>query len=208
MRKNARGILFKMGLRSVKQNFLQFLSIIAIGGIAITLFVGLLANVESFENRVSTTYEKGNLPSLWVTTNDHDPGDAEILQEFLEEGDEMEGRFYCSVELEKDDMYACVTPGIPTLSCPFGTKYDPNATDFLILDDDLEQHPGDNYPHRYNVGSKVSFTIQLASLDTSSSSALEPYVLAGGKNVLAEGSMAEVQANPKVVEVYLGSDAS
>ena len=64
MRKNARGILFKMGLRSVKQNFLQFLSIIAIGGIAITLFVGLLANVESFENRVSTTYEKGNLPSL------------------------------------------------------------------------------------------------------------------------------------------------
>ena len=189
MRKNARGILFKMGLRSVKQNFLQFLSIIAIGGIAITLFVGLLANVESFENRVSTTYEKGNLPSLWVTTNDHDPEDAEILQEFLEEGDEMEGRFYCSVELEKDDMYACVTPEIPTLSCPFGTKYDPNATDFLILDDDLEQHPGDNYPHRYNVGSKVSFTIQLASLDTSSSSALEPYVLAGGKNVLAEGSI-------------------
>ncbi len=27
-------------------------------------------------------------------------------------------------------------------------------------------------------------------------------------HVLAEGSMAEVQANPKVVEVYLGSDAS
>ncbi len=189
MKKSARGLLFKMGLRSVKNNFLQFLSIIAIGGIAITLFVGLLANAESFESRVTSTYTNGNLPSLWVTTNDHDDEDTEILQEFLEEGDAMEGRFYCSVELEKDDMYACVTPKIPTISCPFGKKFDSQATDFLLLDDDLKQNPGENYPHRYVVGSKVSFTIKLASLDTSSSSALEPYVLAGGKNVLAEGSI-------------------
>lgn len=189
MKKSARGLLFRMGLRSLKNNIAQFLSIIAIGTIAITLFVGLLANSESFESRVSSTYAQGNLPSLWVTTNDHDDEDPDIIREFLEEGDEMEGRFYASVELEKDDMYACVTPKIPTISRPFGKGFDPEATDFLILDRDLKQNPGEHYPHRYLVGDKVSFTIKLASIDTSSSAALDPYVLEGGKNVLAEGSI-------------------
>ena len=45
-------LLNKMLLRSFKKAWAQFLAVIAIGAIAVTLFVGLLANAQSFENRL------------------------------------------------------------------------------------------------------------------------------------------------------------
>ena len=51
-------LMFRMMLRSIKQNVLQFLAIIAIGAIAITLFVGLISNADVFESQVNSVYSK------------------------------------------------------------------------------------------------------------------------------------------------------
>ena len=98
-------LLNKMLLRSFKKAWAQFLAVIAIGAIAVTLFVGLLANAQSFENRVNEVYSEGNLASLWVTTTRYEKEDQEMISSFLEEGEEMDGRLYLPCEANAKSVY-------------------------------------------------------------------------------------------------------
>src|SRR5574344_1183127 len=75
--------LAKMGSREVKSNWAQFLAIIGIGGVAVTLFVGLLANAESIEKRVNASYDDGNMADIWVTTKTYDKDDQANLSSLI-----------------------------------------------------------------------------------------------------------------------------
>ena len=55
---SASSILSRKMLRQARSGWKQFLSIIAMGGIAMTLFVGLLSNSESLSARVEAFYEQ------------------------------------------------------------------------------------------------------------------------------------------------------
>jgi uncharacterized membrane protein YedE/YeeE len=83
-------LLSKMMVRTIKQNLMQFIAIIVIGAIAVTLFVGLHANWDVFEERVNTVYSEGNLADLWVTTKSYDKEDINKIKTFLEEGGSIE----------------------------------------------------------------------------------------------------------------------
>ena len=65
------GSLEQKLFREVKANWKQFLSILFIGGIAVTLFVGLEANADSIASRVNETYTRGNMADIWVTTSSY-----------------------------------------------------------------------------------------------------------------------------------------
>ena len=68
-KKKAFSLLNKMMVRTIKQNLMQFIAIIVIGAIAVTLFVGLHANADVFESQVNTVYEEGNLADLFSSLN-------------------------------------------------------------------------------------------------------------------------------------------
>lgn len=59
--------LIKKGLRDLVLNLKQYIAIIFIIAVAITLFVGLEANSLELERRVNLVYEQGNMGDIWVT---------------------------------------------------------------------------------------------------------------------------------------------
>ena len=59
--------LIKKGLRDLVRNLKQYIAIIFIIAVAITLFVGLEANSLELERRVNLVYEQGNMGDIWVT---------------------------------------------------------------------------------------------------------------------------------------------
>ena len=107
-KKSTSFILARSAFRSLKSGIAQFLSIVAIGAIAVTLFVGLGANADSFESRVEEVYQKGHLPSLWLTTKSYDEVDEETLQGIVGDRGQVEGRTYLPAMIAKKDVY-CVT---------------------------------------------------------------------------------------------------
>ena len=86
-------ILAKLGLREIKNNWKQFLAIIAIGTIAVTLFVGLMANADNFESRVQKTFDNGNMADLWVTTLNYDSRDEAAIKGIVGDKGDVESRF-------------------------------------------------------------------------------------------------------------------
>ena len=69
VKKSTAYFLFKQGIREIFSLWKQFIAIIAIGAIAVTLFVGLQANADSLRNRVDAMYAMGNVADTYVTVN-------------------------------------------------------------------------------------------------------------------------------------------
>ncbi len=192
-------LLFSMRLRSIKKSWAQFLSVIAIGAIAVTLFVGLLANAESFERRVNSGYEEGNLASIWVTVDKYDENDERKIKEFLGEGDELESRLYAPIEIGSYSSYVAVSHSLPSISKPFGVDClnDGSDGDFFFLDKGMEKVEGSSYVFSsYSLGEEATLSMDISSYGLSTyASFLEPYVKDGGKNIFASN---EVSLSVKV----------
>ena len=67
MKKNVYSMLFKKSLKDLKSNIKQFISIVFIIALAVTLFVGLQANYISLKTRVDDFYIQGNVGSYFLT---------------------------------------------------------------------------------------------------------------------------------------------
>lgn len=118
-----------MSRRDLKSHWAQFLAIIGIGGVAVTLFVGLLANAESVENRVNQAYDEGNMADLWVTTSFYDATDREALLSLSGEAGGAEGRFLMAGRIGNSTVTSVVTPSLPSISKPYAfEKKRPRAT--------------------------------------------------------------------------------
>ncbi len=158
-------LLNKMLLRSFKKAWAQFIAVIAIGAIAVTLFVGLQANAISFENRVSEVYTEGNLSSLWVTTTKYEKEDQEAISSLLEEGEEMEGRLYLPCEAGSKSIYLVVTPSSPKISKPYGELETENKDEknFLYFDKELKSKYNVSGSSQFSIGQEVPFSMSLAS---------------------------------------------
>ena len=183
-------LLSKMTIRSIKNGWPQFLAVIAIGAIAVTLFVGLLANAQSFENQVNEVYESGNLADLWVTTTHYEEKDVEKIDSLLEEGDAREGRFYIPAEAGGLPSYVAIVHKAPKISKPYGeleTLEASPADEFLYFDKETEAIDGKPSLDTFTLGQEISFTMNVASYGINEmASFLNPYVKEGGTNILAE----------------------
>ncbi len=186
-------LLFKMRLRSIKKSWAQFLSVIAIGAIAVTLFVGLLANAESFEKRVNSVYEEGNLASIWVTVDKHDEKDEAAIKGFLDDGDELESRLYAPIEIGSYSSYVAVSHSLPSISKPFNVEClnDGSDGDFFFLDKGMKKIEGSSYVFSsYSLGDEATLSMDVSSYGLSKyASYLEPYLKEGGKNIFASNEI-------------------
>lgn len=189
MKKGTSSILFKMGLRSVKSGWKQFLSIIAIGAIAMTLLVGLLANAQSLENRVNYVYSEGNLADMWVTTSKHESGDREAIEKLLEDGESIDSRLYMSTASNGSEVYLGVYQDSPKISKYYGdidagdAEFD--ETDYFLMD--KESKKGVNAGTGYNIGDKFRFPLDISSYGFSQyAKVLNAYLKKGKTNFLTD----------------------
>ncbi|MCD8209555.1 MAG: ABC transporter permease [Coprobacillus sp.] len=141
------GILARKTTRSIKNNWGQFLSIILITAIAVTLFLGLSANAESFKDRINRLYEECNVADIWITTDGESEADTQYISSLLNESDSMEVRGYIPATFEEDSAYMVTTDVMPTINAPYivDSLFDDEGEDFFIVDEAL-------------VGSDVSLT--------------------------------------------------
>ena len=192
-KKSTLSLLNKMTLRSLKNGWKQFLAVILIGAIAVTLFVGLLSNAASFENQVNKAYSDGNLADLWVTTSKYDQDDIDNIEGLLNEGDEVEGRLYLPCEIPGHTVYLVVTKDSPSISKPYGDIESlENVSDgeYFYLDKEMKQTASSSDIGTYALGQQVSFSFNLSSFGSLSSvSFLDDFVLEGKENIFTKESL-------------------
>lgn len=185
-----------MSFRSLKKGWSQFLAIIAIGTIAVTLFVGLLANAQSFENQVSQCYQEGNLADIWVTTEKYDAEDESQIKTLVGDKGQVESRFYYPAEIGTHEIYMTVSKDYPTISKPYGNieESSSNTEDYFCYVDDnfkakSEEKSSANY---YVLGQQISMKVDISSIKASFSSyisILDSYLLDGGTNIFNSASI-------------------
>ena len=146
--------------RDTWKNFRQFISIIFIVGISVTLFVGLDANAQSFENRVNEVYKKGNIADEWITISPDFVNTEEMEADltFIEEeagvnsGGEVETRFYLPMSLGSTSANALIMDKLPTINIPYNLDviyYDNNS--FFFVDQ--------GFVKRYEENNNVTFSL-------------------------------------------------
>lgn len=185
-------LLNKMTLRSLKKGWTQFLAVILIGTIAVTLFVGLLSNADAFENQVNQVYKEGNLPDLWVTTSKYDQDDINEIQSLLSSDDQIEGRLYLPCEIPGHSVYLVVTQNSPEISKPYGEieSIETSENDeYFYVDKEMKKTEKSTGLGSYELGQSISFSFNLSSFGTIESKALDDFVLEGKENVFSKETL-------------------
>jgi len=153
-----------MGLGEIRSNWAQFLAIIAIGAIAVTLFVGLLANAEVFALRVSETYTSGNMADIWVTTSSYDANDEEELCTILGERGTLDSRFEVTAQAGSRSVYMIVEEEEPSISKPYDLESSDqeSSSNYVRIDEALSGHEKDN-DGLYDIGMPLDISLDLSS---------------------------------------------
>ena len=161
-------ILTKLGLREIKNNWKQLLAITTIGAIAVTLFVGLMANAENFSDRVETTFNNGNMADIWVTTSSHDKKDEAKIKEIVGDNGNVESRFEITGQAGSHSIYAVIENGEPTISKPYDLTKGEKDTDtyFVRIDEAISNKYN---PNGYKIGDPFDVTIDMSSFGKMSS---------------------------------------
>jgi putative ABC transport system permease protein len=180
-----------MSRRDLKSHWAQFLAIIGIGGVAVTLFVGLLANAESVENRVNQAYDEGNMADLWVTTSFYDATDREALLSLSGEAGGAEGRFLMAGRIGNSTVTSVVTPSLPSISKPYAFENEEAPGDHYVLVDTALAHDSDaERAKRFQVGKTIEVAYDISSyIDSKSASFLNNLLIEGGKNIFLDSSL-------------------
>ena len=179
--------LAKMGSREVKSNWAQFLAIIGIGGVAVTLFVGLLANAESIENRVNASYDQGNMADIWVTTKTYDKDDQANLSSLIGDSGSLDTRFEAPGRFARNSIYTVITPGMPAISHPYEiSEKAPEQTDdhFVMVDYSLAHSTDASSSAKFQVGATLAMSYDISTyIDSSLAGQMDAFLKKGGTNI-------------------------
>lgn len=88
-------ILLRMSLREIKTNLKQYLALILISLLAVTLFIGLTSNAKSLQSRVDDLYAKSNIADIFVYV-DRTSDEEKYKLKDIEGVKEVEKRLSCS----------------------------------------------------------------------------------------------------------------
>lgn len=140
-------LLFKRSIRDLVKNLKQYIAIIFIIGIAVTLFCGLESNAQSLENRVNEVYSEknGNLGDIWITLdNDYErineyKDEYNSIQDIVGSDSIVETRLLAPSKLNSADAYALVSLNRPTINKEYSLEvFEPKEEYIETEDDDLE----------------------------------------------------------------------
>jgi len=185
--------LTKMGRREVKGHWAQFLAIIGIGAVAVTLFVGLLANAQSVEQRVNLAYEEGNMADIWVTTSSSRDKDYGALLSIVGTDGTLDTRFEAPGRFARNSIYTVITPEIPTISHPYEiveSADEQSASHFVLVDYSLAHSTDVSSNAKFQVGQSLAMSYDVSSYITSKDALLlDSFVKTGGTNIFKEQSV-------------------
>lgn len=182
-----------LGKREIKHNWAQFLAIIGIGGIAVTLFVGLLANAESIESRVDYSYNSGTMADLWVTTSSYKEADLKKITQIVGDKGTVEGRFEAPGRVARNSVYSVITPELPTISKPYAIEdasAENSATHFVLVDTALAHGTDVTSNEKFQVGKSLSVDYDISSyVDKDKAASLDGFIASGGTNIFKQNSI-------------------
>ena len=183
-------LLFKKCQRSIKNSYKQFLAIIGIASIAITLFLGLSSNADSLEKRVNNYYETGNVSDIYVTVNKYDETDKENIQNILNDngGGVLSNRTYMPSFLKDLSAIACISDFYPVNNTPLLLEggVDENGNYFLI-DESLTRKK--EFKTQINIGDAVELSFAssyFSSFFSFDLSLLNAFLKPNGRNFLLD----------------------
>lgn len=188
-------LLLKMQLRNIKRNIAQFLAIIVIGAIAVTLFSGLQANADVFQKQIDNAFVNGRIPDLYVTTQKYDEKDAQEIEDNLPDGYQLDKRLYIPCKIGTHSVYAVIVDSMPSLAKPYEiVKESTSKTDsyFSYLDSAWEKTETASSYQRYELDGEFTLSIDTSSFDLGdSASQLDNPNLykPGGNNILENGNL-------------------
>lgn len=127
-------VLGKKVFREVKQNIKQYISVILIAALAVTLFTGLLANYYHFRNRVDIAYDGGNVADIYLTVDKYSKIDHDALKK---ENEIVEKRFFTGGKADTASLYVIVAPAENTMNVPSQTSLNRPIEDGDVYVDEL-----------------------------------------------------------------------
>lgn len=137
-------VLLKKCFRDIFRNIKQFISIIFIVAISCTLYIGLEANAQGFENRVNTVFKEGNLSDLWVTVNPELDNytqmdqDLQFIKSVSGEESEAETRLFLPSNILSYSVNGLISSSFPNINKP--CSFDSNQftdNNFFFVDETL-----------------------------------------------------------------------
>ena len=125
-------------LREIKSNFRQYLSVILIAGLAVTLFTGILTNYENFKQRLDEIYLKTNTCDGAVLLKSSD----EQVESFLsKKATYYEKRIFISAKAEGKSVYAATFNSSSTMNIPYSSS-DVIDENFVYIDEKFSADTG------------------------------------------------------------------
>lgn len=193
-------VLGKRLLRTFAKGYKQFLALLGIGALAMTLFIGLISNANSLASRVEQVYTSGNMADIYVTTDAYDENDLAKITELANadsSGAVVEARTELTAILKGKTSYCVIANSIAeeemTVSHPIEI-YDLAGTTqqtFFLVDHALYESDPEDYSGTKNV------TFNMANFLSGFSSEVLEYlqtilaysVREGGTNIFAESQL-------------------
>ena len=136
-------LMTKMNLRTILKSKLQFVAVIFITAIVMTLYVGLTSNAKSIQNRVNELYQESNMADIWVTTSNFDGNDYYEIKDLVGINGKVESRFALPAKLQSYSATALLSEELPTICAPANTD-NTAEKDFFIIDSALLKNRSSN----------------------------------------------------------------
>lgn len=127
-------ILFKKGLREIKENLKQYITVILIAILAVSLFSGIYANYKDFKYKLDDVYTKSNMCDGIVLVSENDPNIANYLNDnniYYEE------RLFLTAKVDSYNINIATFNENSTLNKAIYTSEDYDSNSVLVSDNFL-----------------------------------------------------------------------
>ena len=122
--------------REIKSNWKQYLSVVLIAMLAVTLFTGIWANYRNFQDKLKVIYDKTNMCDGIIMTKEYN---AQMEQYLLDQGITYQKRIYFPTKFENNPIYLVTFQDQDTMNLPYETSTNEN-TNVLVDERFLTQY--------------------------------------------------------------------
>lgn len=139
-------------LREIKSNFKQYLSVILIASLAITLFTGIWSNYKNFEERLQYLYDESNMCDAIVTTKTYDAD----LEEYLTSLDtNFEKRIFIPAKSATQNIYAVIFQETDTMNRPASTTVEQITGQTVLVEENFLAKTGLKIGDRFPISATL-----------------------------------------------------
>ncbi|MCM1514454.1 MAG: ABC transporter permease [Anaeroplasma bactoclasticum] len=149
--------------REIKSNWKQYLSVVCIACLAVTLFTGILANYRNFENQLAHIYQSSHMCDAIIMTQTYDEKIENILQK---ENITYEKRIYFTFSYENHPVYVIIHPDSSNMNLPYRVEKEENFQKGVFVDESFLTRNQLKIGDSFKVELPMGLTIHLQITDT------------------------------------------